>query len=58
VGPVANAPANYNPIVNAPPNVLNTQIIATSPHAFDSRRNMQNYGLTILPDSKVRLRLG
>jgi hypothetical protein len=58
IGAVANAPANYNPIVNAPPNVLNTQIIATSPHTYNTRRNMQNYGLTVLPDSKVRLRLG
>ena len=29
-----------------------------SPHYFNTRRNMQNYGITILPDSKIRLRLG
>jgi hypothetical protein len=56
--PPANAPANFNPIVNAPPNVLNTAIMGISPHYFNTRRNMQNYGLTLLPDSKIRLRLG
>ena len=56
--PVPNAPANFNPIINAPSNVLGTSLIGTSPHAFDTRRNMQNYNLTILPDSKIRFRLG
>lgn len=54
----ANAPANFNPIVNAPANVSNTAIIGTSPHYYNTRRNMQNYGLTLLPDSKIRFRLG
>ena len=54
----ANAPAGFNPVVNAPSNVLNTQIIAMSPHYYDTRRNMQNYGLILLPDAKIRLRLG
>jgi hypothetical protein len=54
----ANAPANFNPVVNAPVNVLNTQVVAMSPHYFNTRRNMQNYGLTLLPDAKIRLRLG
>ena len=56
--PIPNAPANFNPIINAPANVLGTPLIGTSPHAFDTRRNMQNYNLTILPDSKIRFRLG
>ena len=56
--PPGNAPANFNPIATAPPNVLNTAVVATSPHLFNTRRNMQSYGLTILPDSKIRLRLG
>ncbi len=56
--PIPNAPANFNPILAAPPNVLGTSVIGTSPHSFYTRRNMQNYGLTILPDSKIRLRLG
>lgn len=55
---MANAPPNFNPIVNAPKNVINTAVIATSPAAFYSARNMQDYGLTILPDSKIRLRIG
>ncbi|MGB8799890.1 MAG: hypothetical protein WCC97_04315 [Candidatus Acidiferrales bacterium] len=56
--PIPNAPANFNPIINAPANVVGTPLIGTSPHAFDTRRNMQNYNLTILPDSKIRFRLG
>jgi hypothetical protein len=56
--PPANAPPNFNPVVNAPSNVLNTQVVALSPHYFNTRRNMQDYGLTVLPDAKVRLRLG
>lgn len=53
-----NAPPNFNPVVNAPTNVINTAIIATSPAAFYTARNMQNYGLTVLPDSKIRFRFG
>jgi hypothetical protein len=56
--PVPNAPVNFNPIINAPPNVLETPLIGTSPHSFYTHRNMQNYNLTILPDSKIRFRLG
>src|SRR5271165_1939117 len=56
--PVPNAPPNFNPVLNAPSNVLGTSLIGTSPHSFYTRRNMQNYGLTILPDSKIRFRLG
>jgi hypothetical protein len=56
--PPANAPAGFNPVVNAPANVLNTQIVGTSPHYLNTRRNMQNYNVTILQDSKIRLRLG
>ena len=53
-----NAPPNFNPLANAPASVLNTAIIATSPSATYTARNMQNYGLTILPDSKIRFRFG
>ena len=56
--PVPNAPLNFNPIVNAPANVVGTSLIGNSPHLFNTRRNMQNYNLTILPDSKIRFRLG
>jgi hypothetical protein len=56
--PVPNAPLNFNPIINAPPSLLGTAIVGTSPESFYTRRNMQHYGLTLLPDSKVRFRLG
>ncbi len=32
--------------------------MAMSPHYFNTRRNMQNYGLAVLPDAKIRFRLG
>jgi hypothetical protein len=53
-----NAPANFNPVANAPSNVLNTAVIGTSPAAFYTARNMQNYRVTFLPESKFHLRLG
>jgi opacity protein-like surface antigen len=53
-----NTPPNFNPIANAPPNVVGTSVIGISPQAYYTARNMQNYGLTILPDSKIRFRLG
>jgi hypothetical protein len=56
--PPANAPVGFNPVVNPPAPLLNTQIVGMSPHYFNTRRNMQNYGLTVFPDSKIRLRLG
>jgi len=56
--PVANAPPNFNPVVNAPASVAGTQVIAMSPHYFNTRRNMQNYGVTFLPQSKIRFRVG
>jgi hypothetical protein len=55
---VANAPPNFNPVVNAPASVAGTQVIAMSPHYFNTRRNMQNYGVTFLPQSKIRFRVG
>ena len=56
--PPANAPLNFNPVVNATSNVLNTQVIGISPHYYNTRRNMQNYGVTLLPDAKIRFRFG
>jgi hypothetical protein len=56
--PPANAPLNFNPVVNATSNVLNTQVIGMSPHYYNTRRNMQNYGVTLLPDAKIRFRVG
>jgi hypothetical protein len=56
--PVANAPPNFNPVVNAPASVAGTPVIAVSPHYFNTRRNVQNYGVTFLPQSKIRFRVG
>lgn len=42
----ANAPAGFNPI------------IGFSPHLFNTRRRLGDYSLTLLPQSKVRFRLG
>ena len=56
--PIANAPAGFNPIVNAPVNVLNSAVIGTSPHPFSTRRKLGDYNLLVLPQSKVRFRLG
>jgi hypothetical protein len=46
VPPFANAPAGFTPI------------IFDSPHLFSTRRKLQDYGLRVFPDSKIRLRLG
>jgi hypothetical protein len=42
----ANAPTGFNPI------------IGRSPHLFDTRRKLSDYNLTLLPQSKIRFRLG
>jgi len=41
-----NAPAGFTPVV------------ASSPHSFQTRRRLSNYSLLLLPQSRVRLRLG
>jgi hypothetical protein len=42
-----------NPVVSNP-----SIAITTSPHAMDLTRRMQDYNLTLLPQSRVRFRLG
>jgi hypothetical protein len=42
----ANAPAGFNPV------------ITFSPHLFDTTRRLGDYSLLLLPESRVRLRLG
>lgn len=42
----ANAPAGFTPI------------ISTSPHLFNTRRKLGDYSLLVLPESRVRFRLG
>jgi hypothetical protein len=44
--PFSNAPAGFNPV------------ITSSPHMFDTRRRMSDYTLLLLPESKIRFRLG
>ncbi len=44
--PVANAPAGFSPI------------IAFSPHRFQTTRRLSDFNLTMLPQSRVRFRLG
>jgi len=44
--PFANAPAGFNPV------------IASSPHSFNTRRRMSDYSLLLVPESRVRFRLG
>jgi hypothetical protein len=56
--PIPNAPAGFNPIANAPPNVVNSPVIGTSPHTYNTRRKMGDYNLVLRPDSNVRFRLG
>jgi hypothetical protein len=46
VSTFANAPAGFNPI------------ISSSPHLFNTRRRMGDHNLTLLPQSKIRFRLG
>jgi hypothetical protein len=51
---------DYNLLANPlNPTVSNPSIpITTSPHAMDLVRRMQDYNLTLLPQSRVRVRLG
>jgi hypothetical protein len=56
--PIANARAGFNPIVSAPVNVLNSAVIGTSPHPYSTRRKLGDYTLLLLPQSKVRFRVG
>jgi hypothetical protein len=44
--PFANAPAGFSPI------------IPISPHRFDTVRHLGDYDLTLLPQSRVRVRMG
>jgi hypothetical protein len=46
VSTFANSPAGFNPI------------IGFSPHLFNTRRRMGDYNLTLLPQSKIRFRMG
>jgi hypothetical protein len=40
-----------------PPTSVPAQVVTTSPHAFHTARNIQDYRLTIMPQSRFRVRL-
>ncbi len=50
--PFTNGPAGYGPPA------CTSCVLTTSPHLFDTRRKLGDYGLTLLPDSKIRVRAG
>ncbi len=50
--PFTNGPAGYGPPA------CTSCVLATSPHLFNTRRKLGDYTLLVLPDSKVRFRLG
>jgi hypothetical protein len=50
--PFANGPAGFGGTV------CTGCVIANSPHLFNTRRNLQDYNLLLLPESKVRFRIG
>jgi hypothetical protein len=50
--PFANGPAGFGPPA------CTSCVLGFSPHLFNTRRKLGDYGLTLLPDSKVRFRVG
>ena len=50
--PFTNGPAGYGPPA------CTSCVLHTSPHLFNTRRKLGDYGLTLLPDSKIRFRAG
>src|SRR6266567_3971495 len=50
--PFTNGPAGYGPPA------CTSCVLTTSPHLFDTRRKLGDYGLILLPDSKIRVRAG
>jgi hypothetical protein len=50
--PFANGPAGY-----AAP-ACTSCVLSMSPHLFNTRRKLGDYGLILLPDSKIRVRAG
>jgi len=58
--PFANGPAGYNvaPASGVGPNTCPACVLAESPHAMNTRRKLGDYNLLLLPQSKVRFRVG
>jgi hypothetical protein len=50
--PFANGPAGYGPPA------CTSCVLGNSPHLFDTRRRMSDYNLLLLPQSRVRFRVG
>lgn len=51
----ANGPAGYGPLATS---TCTACVLGNSPHLFDTRRYLSDYNLLLLPESKVRFRLG
>jgi len=51
----ANGPPGYG---GAGTNACTACVIGVSPHLFNTRRKLGDYSLLVLPDSKIRLRVG
>ncbi len=52
-----NGPAGYGS-TSTPPSPCTSCVLVRSPHLFNTRRKLGDYGLTLLPDSKIRVRAG
>lgn len=50
--PFANAPAGYGPPL------CTSCVLGNSPHLYNTRRKMGDYNLLLLPQSRIRFRLG
>src|SRR6202140_4045452 len=50
--PFTNGPAGYGPPA------CTSCVLGVSPHLFNTRRKLGDYSLLVLPDSKIRFRLG
>jgi hypothetical protein len=50
--PFANGPAGFGGAV------CSSCVLANSPHLFETRRRMSDFNLLLLPESKIRFRLG
>jgi hypothetical protein len=48
----ANGPGGYGPPI------CTSCVIGSSPHLYDTRRRMSDYNVLVLPQSKIRFRLG
>jgi len=51
----ANGPAGFGPLATS---TCTSCVLADSPHLFDLRRYLSDYSLLLLPESRVRFRLG